>query len=102
MVDAGLIVLVSFISPFAAQRALARSLFAPGDFYEIFVDAPFEECARRDPKGLYSRAMAGGTTHCTGVDSAYEEPQAPDLHLKSMVEPVDLCVGRLMKLIAQR
>jgi bifunctional enzyme CysN/CysC len=81
---------------------LARSLFALGEFYEIFVDAPFEECVRRDPKGLYSRAMTGGITNFTGVDSAYEEPQAPDLHLKSMVEPVDLCVGRLMKLIAQR
>jgi len=102
MVDAGLIVLVSFISPFAAQRALARSLFAPGEFYEVFVDTPFEECARRDPKGLYSRAFSGQIPGFTGVDSAYEVPESPELHLQPMVEPIDLCLGRLTKLIAKR
>jgi bifunctional enzyme CysN/CysC len=98
MVDAGLIVLVSFISPFAAQRALARSLFEPGEFLEVFVDTPFEECARRDPKGLYSRALSGQIPGFTGVGSTYEAPSAPDLHLRPMVESIDQCVAQLMKL----
>jgi len=101
MVDAGLIVLVSFISPFAAQRALARSLFEPGEFFEVFVDTPFEECARRDPKGLYSRALSGQMPSFTGVGSAYEVPPAPELHLRPMVESIDLCLARLMKLTAR-
>jgi len=101
MVDAGLIVLVSFISPFAAQRAFARSLFAPGEFYEVFVDTPFAECARRDPKGLYSRALSGQTPRFTGVGSAYEAPLAPDLHLRPMVESPALCVDLLKNLSAQ-
>jgi bifunctional enzyme CysN/CysC len=81
MVDAGLIVLVSFISPFRAERQMARELMGEGEFIEIFVDTPFEECAKRDPKGLYKRALAGEIKNFTGVDSPYEAPEQPEIHL---------------------
>ncbi len=80
-VDAGLIVLVSFISPFRAERAMARDAVAAGEFFEIHVDAPLEVAEARDPKGLYKRARAGDIAHFTGIDSPYEAPEAPDLRL---------------------
>jgi bifunctional enzyme CysN/CysC len=85
MVDAGLIVLVSFISPFAAERALARSLVADGEFYEIFVDTPLPVAESRDPKGLYAKARQGQLPNFTGVDSPYEPPTSPELHLDTTV-----------------
>ncbi|CAM5507172.1 bifunctional enzyme CysN/CysC [Aquamicrobium terrae] len=97
MADAGLIVIVSFISPFAAERRMARELMAAGEFVEVFVDTPFEECARRDPKGLYARALKGEIKNFTGVDSPYERPENPEIHLQTlgrspeeMVEILDL------------
>jgi len=81
MTDAGLIVLVSFISPFRAERRMAREMMAEGEFVEIFVDTPFEECARRDPKGLYAKALKGEIKNFTGVDSPYEEPENAEIHL---------------------
>jgi bifunctional enzyme CysN/CysC len=84
MADAGLIVLVSFISPFRAERRMARELLGEGEFVEVFVDTPFEECARRDPKGLYERAMKGNIKNFTGVDSPYEAPEEPDIHLRTV------------------
>ncbi|WP_269932171.1 sulfate adenylyltransferase subunit CysN [Aminobacter sp. HY435] len=84
MADAGLIVVVSFISPFRAERRMARELMGQGEFVEIFVDTPFEECARRDPKGLYARALAGSIKNFTGVDSPYETPENPEIHLNTL------------------
>ena len=84
MADAGLIVLVSFISPFRAERRMARDLMGEGEFIEVFGDTPFEECARRDPKGLYARALKGELKNFTGVDSPYEPPENPDLHLHTV------------------
>jgi len=81
MVDAGLVVLVAFISPFRAERRLARDLFAEGEFVEVFVDTPIEECERRDPKGLYAKARSGALPNFTGIDSPYERPQSPEVHL---------------------
>ncbi len=81
MADAGLIVLVSFISPFRAEREMARQLIGEAEFVEIFVDTPIEECAARDPKGLYKRAMAGEIRNFTGIDSPYEAPANPEIHL---------------------
>jgi bifunctional enzyme CysN/CysC len=81
MVDAGLIVLVSFISPFRAERRMARARFAAGEFIEVFVDAPLALCEQRDVKGLYAKARAGQLQHFTGIDSPYEPPEAPELHL---------------------
>jgi bifunctional enzyme CysN/CysC len=83
MVEAGLIVLISFISPFRADRAAARGLFAPGEFIEVFVDTPIAECRRRDPKGLYRRADAGLIRNFTGIDAPYEAPEAPELRLRT-------------------
>jgi bifunctional enzyme CysN/CysC len=81
MVDAGLIVLVSAISPYRSERRSARELFARAEFMEVFVDAPLEECERRDPKGLYRKARAGMIRNFTGIDAPYERPEAPDIHL---------------------
>jgi bifunctional enzyme CysN/CysC len=81
MVDAGLIVFVSFISPFRAERHAARALFAAGEFIEVFVDAPLAEAERRDVKGLYKRARAGQLKNFTGIDSPYEPPESPEIRL---------------------
>jgi bifunctional enzyme CysN/CysC len=83
-VDAGLIVLVSFISPFRSEREMARKLVREGQFIEIFVDTPLEVCIARDPKGLYRKAKAGGLRNFTGIDSAYEAPTRPELVLKTV------------------
>lgn len=91
MVEAGLITLVSFISPFRAERKLVRDMLEEGEFIEIFVDTPFEECAKRDPKGLYAKALRGEIKNFTGVDSPYEAPENPDIHLEtSGKEPEEL------------
>jgi len=84
MVDAGLIALVSFISPYRWDRDSARERFEPGEFIEVFVDTPVEECRRRDPKGLYKRADAGQIRNFTGVDAPYEAPLAPEMRLPTV------------------
>jgi len=83
-VDSGLIVLVSFISPFRSERRMARDAVERNEFFEVFVDTPIEECKRRDPKGLYEKAEAGEIKNFTGIDSPYEEPERADLHLDTM------------------
>src|SRR5690606_22182729 len=84
MTDAGLIVLVSFIAPFRAERRSARALFAEGDFIEVFVDTPMAEAERRDAKGLYAKARRGELPNFTGIDSAYERPEGAELVLDTM------------------
>jgi bifunctional enzyme CysN/CysC len=81
MVDAGLVVLVSFIAPYARERETARSLYAPGEFLEVFVDTPLAVCESRDVKGLYAKARAGKIPNFTGINAPYERPEAPDLRL---------------------
>jgi bifunctional enzyme CysN/CysC len=81
--DAGLIVLVSFISPFRAERDLARELAPAGQFFEVFVDTPIEECRARDPKGLYKKADAGKIANFTGISSPYEAPEAAEFHVRT-------------------
>jgi bifunctional enzyme CysN/CysC len=81
MADAGLIVLVSFISPFRAERELARSRVPEGEFIEIFVDTPLDVAENRDPKGLYKKARAGELKNFTGIDSPYEAPTAPEIRV---------------------
>jgi bifunctional enzyme CysN/CysC len=98
MADAGLIVLVSFISPFRAERQLARERLGGDGFLEIFVDTDLAECERRDPKGLYRKARAGQLRNFTGIDSAYEAPQSPDLHLHTS----DMTVEREVDLVIER
>jgi bifunctional enzyme CysN/CysC len=81
MVDAGLVVLVSFISPFRSERRMARTLFGEGEFVEVFVDTPLHVAESRDPKGLYGKARRGDLKNFTGVDSPYEVPEHADLRL---------------------
>jgi bifunctional enzyme CysN/CysC len=81
MVDAGLIVMVSFISPFRAERQMARSLFEPQEFAEVFIDTPLEVAEQRDPKGLYKKARRGQLANFTGIDSPYEPPEDPEIRI---------------------
>lgn len=81
MVDAGLVVLTAFISPHRAERQMVRDLLADGQFVEVFVDTPLAVCEARDPKGLYKKARAGELRNFTGIDSVYEAPEAPEIHL---------------------
>jgi bifunctional enzyme CysN/CysC len=97
MVDAGLIVLVSFISPFRSERQMARELFAEGEFIEVFVDTPLEECERRDSKGLYAKARRGELKNFTGIDSAYEPPLNAEVHLQSGVVTPDCCMEEVLR-----
>ena len=85
-VEAGLITIVSFISPFRAEREMARGLMGPDEFIEIFVDTPLETCERRDPKGLYRKARRGELRNFTGLDSPYERPETPELILDALNE----------------
>ena len=95
-VDAGLIVLVSFISPFRSERRMARDLVADGEFIEVFVDVPLEIAEQRDPKGLYRKAREGSIKHFTGIDSPYEPPETPDIHLDTTVETADALAERVL------
>ena len=97
LVDAGLIVIVSFISPYRAERELARGLFESGEFVEIFVDTPLEECERRDVKGLYAKARRGELKNFTGIDSDYEAPEAPEIHLRTLETKPEVCVERIVE-----
>ena len=83
MTEAGLVVICSFISPFSAEREVVRGLFDDGQFLEVFVDTPLEECIRRDVKGLYAKALRGEIPNFTGIDSPYERPDNPELRLES-------------------
>jgi bifunctional enzyme CysN/CysC len=96
MVDAGLIALVCVISPFRSEREFARSLFDQDEFLEVFVDTPLDECERRDPKGLYRKARAGEISNFTGIDSPYEIPQDPELHLHTRDVPLEAIVEQLV------
>jgi bifunctional enzyme CysN/CysC len=89
MTDAGLIVIVAFISPFKSERELARDLMEPGEFVEVFIDTPLDECIRRDPKGLYKKALAGEIFNFTGMDSVYEPPEHPQIHAKTVEQRAD-------------
>jgi bifunctional enzyme CysN/CysC len=83
-VDAGLIVLTAFISPFRSERRMARELVGEGEFLEVFVDTPIDVCMQRDPKGLYEKARAGKIKHFTGIDSPYEAPERAELRIKTV------------------
>jgi bifunctional enzyme CysN/CysC len=96
-VDAGLIVLVSFISPFRSERRMARELVGEGGFLEVYVDTPIEICMQRDPKGLYKRAQAGQIKNFTGIDSPYEEPENADIVLKTESDSAEVCAKRLIE-----
>jgi bifunctional enzyme CysN/CysC len=102
MADAGLIVIVSFISPFRSERLLARELMTEGEFIEVFVDTPFEECVRRDPKGLYAKALKGEIDNFTGVDSPYESPENPELRLQTLGRTPEEMVEAVERWLTER
>jgi bifunctional enzyme CysN/CysC len=102
MTDAGLIVLVSFISPFRSERDMARALFAPGEFAEVFVDTPLEICEQRDVKGLYEKARAGKIPNFTGIDSPYEAPTDPEFHLQTVDASAEVLATRVVDYIRQK
>jgi bifunctional enzyme CysN/CysC len=102
-VDAGLIVLCSFISPFRAERRMVRELMGAGEFVEVFVDTPLEECMKRDPKGLYAKAKRGAIANFTGVSSPYEAPESPELRLDTVgrtpAESADLVLAHVRRVL---
>jgi len=102
MVDAGLIVLVSFISPFRSERRMARELMESGEFLEIYVNTPIEVCEERDPKGLYRKARRGEIANFTGIDSPYEPPEAPDYVIDGRSGEPDAAVEELVRELRAR
>ncbi len=102
MADAGLIVLAAFISPFRADRQTVRDILPPGQFVEVFVDTPLEVCRQRDPKGLYRRADRGELRQFTGIDSPYEYPLAPELHMDAGGRSVAECLNQLLEYLHTR
>lgn len=96
MNDAGLIVITAFISPFIEDRNEARNIIGNDNFTEVFVDTPLEICAKRDPKGLYKKAINGEISNFTGIDAPYEEPQNPELIIKTANKTVDECVNDIL------
>lgn len=99
MVDAGLVVIVSFISPFKTERAMAREMFANGEFIEVYVDTPIEECEKRDVKGLYAKARQGQLKNFTGIDSPYEAPDQAEVHLKTALQSPEKSVEQILDLL---
>ena len=99
MVDAGLVVIVSFISPFKLQRDFARSLFDQKEFIEVYIDTDLSVCESRDPKGLYYKARMGELRDFTGIDSPYEPPLSPEIIVKTLDKNVGECVNEILKLL---
>lgn len=102
MVDAGLVVITAFISPFRSDRDQVRHLFADGEFWEVFVECPLEVCRQRDPKGLYKKAAAGQIPDFTGISSPYEEPVSPELVVNTSELEVNECVDRIIDLLMEK
>jgi len=102
MAEAGLVAICAFISPFRADRQMARDIAAPHPFIEVFVDTPIEECMRRDPKGLYAKARSGAIPNFTGIDSPYEAPDAPEVRLLTVDADAEALSDRLIEELRQR
>lgn len=102
MVDAGLIVITAFISPFQRDRDRVRELFGNDKFWEIFVDCPLEVCEQRDPKRLYQKAREGVIAEFTGISSPYEVPKKPELILHTAQDSLDVCVNQLVEKLIEK
>jgi adenylylsulfate kinase len=100
--EAGVIILTAFISPFRAEREMARSLVAHGEFLEIYCHCPIEVCEERDVKGIYARARAGEIDNFTGISSPYEEPVNPELAINTGSLPIEDCVESVIDLLIER
>lgn len=101
-VDAGLIVITAFISPFRSDREIAKSIFPTGEFIEIFLDTPLSVCEERDPKGLYKKARAGEIRHFTGIDSPYEAPEHPALRIDTTATSITTCTDTILTYLLSR
>lgn len=101
-VDSGTIVLTAFISPFRVDRQHCRDLLEDGEFVEVFIDTPLAVCEQRDPKGLYKKARAGEIKDFTGIDSEYEAPTAPEIHLNYVDEPAEDTAQRLFEQLVEK
>lgn len=102
MLDAGLIVLTAFVSPFKADRDRVRSVVGSGRFVEVFVDCPLEVCESRDVKGLYAKARAGEIPDFTGITSPFEAPDQPDIHLHTDTESLEESVSKVLEFIEKK
>lgn len=100
-VDAGLLVSTAFISPFISDRQQARELLAENEFIEVFIDTPIEVCEQRDPKGLYKKARSGEIKNFTGIDSAYEPPKAPEVHVKTAEQNIEQSVEQIVNYLVE-
>jgi adenylylsulfate kinase len=96
-VDAGLIVSTAFISPFASDRKMAADKLKEGEFIEVFIDTPIDVCEQRDPKGLYKMARAGEIKDFTGIDSGYDIPQTPAIHVKTADKSIEECALQIIE-----
>lgn len=95
--DSGLIVSTAFISPFASDRTMAANLLEQGEFIEVFIDTPIDVCEQRDPKGLYKKARAGEIKDFTGIDSTYDVPQNPAIHVKTAEKSIKECAQQIVE-----
>jgi len=102
MLDSGLLVICSFISPYKAERNMVRELVGDGEFIEVFVDTPIDECVRRDPKGLYAKARSGKIKNFTGIDAPYEAPSAPEVHLKTQDQQPEQLADMVLNCLVTR
>ena len=100
--DSGLIAITSFISPFRRDRVIARDIIGHDAFIEVFIDAPLPECERRDPKGLYEKARAGLIKNFTGIDSIYEPPQSPNVHINTFENDIETSVNIILSFLEKR
>lgn len=100
-VDAGLIVSTAFISPFAADRAMAAAKLSTGEFIEVFIDTPIAICEQRDPKGLYKKARAGEIKDFTGIDSTYEAPENPTIHIDTSDKSIEQCAQQVVDYLVE-
>lgn len=101
-VDSGCLVLTAFISPFKADRDFCRNLLEDNEFIEVFVDTPLEVCEKRDPKGLYQKARQGDIKSFTGIDSPYEAPESPEVHLKYDGQSAEQAAEQIIEQLRQR
>ena len=99
MTDAGLIVITAFISPFRLERQMVRDMMAPGEFVEVFVDTPLSVAEERDVKGLYAKARSGQLKNFTGIDSPYEAPETPEIHIDTSTMSIDDAAEQIVKIL---
>ncbi len=100
--DAGLIVSTAFISPFSQDRASARAKLAANEFIEVYIDTPINICEQRDPKGLYKKARAGEIKDFTGIDSSYDIPENPELHVKTAQQSIQECAEQIVNYLVEQ